>query len=65
MLGEKNVDYISVKEAAALWKVSERWVKQLCEEKRIKGVSRFGRSWMIPKDTEKSQDLRRVSKKKV
>lgn len=57
------MDYISVKEAAALWEVSERWVQQLCEENRIKGVRRFGRSWMIPKDAEKPQDLRRTAKK--
>lgn len=57
------MDYISVKEVAALWEVSERWVQQLCEENRIEGVRRFGRSWMIPKDAEKPQDLRRTSKK--
>lgn len=30
-----------------------------CEENRIKGVQRFGRSWMIPKTAEKPKDLRR------
>lgn len=51
--------YISVKEAAKMWNVSERWVQRLCEEDRIDGVIRFGRSWMIPKDAEKPKDLRR------
>lgn len=49
------MDYISVKEAAALWDVSERWVQKLCEENRIKDVQRFGRSYMIPKNTEKPE----------
>lgn len=53
------MDYMSVREAAALWDISERWVQKLCDEGRIDGVLRFGRSWMIPKGAEKPQDLRR------
>ena len=53
------MDYISVKDAAGLWNVSERWVQTLCGEGRIVGVQRFGRSWMIPKDASKPDDLRK------
>lgn len=53
------MDYISVKDAVRLWNVSERWVQVLCGEGRIAGVQRFGRSWMIPKDAGKPDDLRR------
>lgn len=53
------MDYISVKEAAQRWNVSERWIQKYCMEGRIPNVSRFGRSWMIPKDAEKPDDLRR------
>ena len=52
------MDFISVKEASQLWDISERWVQKLCEENRIDGVQRFGRSWMIPKDAKKPYDLR-------
>ena len=38
------MEFISVKEASQLWDISERWVQKLCEEKRIDGVQRFGRS---------------------
>ncbi len=55
------MDYISVKEAAELWNVSERWVQKFCAEDRIPNVIRFGRSWMIPKDAERPNDLRRKS----
>lgn len=41
------------------WEISERRIQKLCEENRIKGVQRFGRSWMIPKTAEKLKDLRR------
>ena len=53
------MDFMSVREASQLWNISERWVQKLCEENRIDGVQRFGRSWMIPKDAKKPSDLRR------
>lgn len=52
------MDYISAREASRLWDISERWVQKLCENNRIDGVQRFGRSWMIPKDAKKPCDLR-------
>ncbi len=52
------LDYISVKEASAKWEISERWVQKLCGENRIKGVMRFGNSWMIPRSAQKPNDLR-------
>lgn len=53
------MDYISVKEAAQKWEISERRVQKLCEDSRIDGIQKFGRSWMIPKTTNKPIDLRR------
>lgn len=50
---------MSAKEMASKWKISEWRIQKLCEENRMKGVQRFGRSWMIPKTLEKSKDLRR------
>lgn len=60
------MDFISVREVASKWEISERRVQRLCEDGRIEGVQRFGRSWMIPKDAEKPTDLRkqRLSKNK-
>ena len=52
------VNYISVKDAAKKWAISERRVQKLCEGNRIEGVIRFGHSWMIPKDAKKPADLR-------
>ena len=53
------MDYISVREAAQKWDISERRVQKLCEGNRINGIQKFGRSWMIPKTAEKPTDLRR------
>ena len=53
------MDYISVREAAQKWEISERRVQKLCEKSRINGIKKFGRSWMIPKTAKKPTDLRR------
>ena len=53
------MDFISVKEAAELWNVSERWVQKFCVEDRIPNVQKFGRSWMIPKEAVRPDDLRK------
>lgn len=53
------LNYISVREVAEKWGISERRVQKLCEEDRIDGVIRFGRSWAIPKDAGKPKDSRK------
>jgi len=45
--------YISVKDAAIRWDISERQVQKLCITGRIKGVTRFSNAWAIPEDTDK------------
>jgi len=59
----KLPDYISVKETAEKWEISERRVQKLCEEDRIEGVVRFDHAWMIPREAEKPADQRRIRKK--
>lgn len=51
-------EYISVKDAAKKWSVSERRVQKLCEQNRIDGVVRFGYVWAIPANAEKPADKR-------
>ena len=52
------LEYISAPEAARKWGISERRVQKLCEEKRIPGVAKFSRMWLIPKDALKPVDRR-------
>lgn len=52
-------EYMSVKSASEKWKISERRIQKLCEEKRIDGVIRFGHAWAIPTSAEKPVDMRR------
>lgn len=55
-----KMDYISVKDAAVKWEISERRIQKLCEDNRIEGIQRFGRSWMIPRSAEKPADQRKL-----
>ncbi len=52
-------DYMTVQDAAKQWDISERRIQKLCEEKRIPGVVRLSRVWLIPKDAEKPIDKRK------
>lgn len=56
------MEYMTVREAAEKWSITERWVQKLCEEKRIKGAVRFSRVWMIPTNAKKPVDGRRKEK---
>ena len=52
------MDYMTLKEAAEKWGISERRVQILCSENRIPGVSKLGYMWLIPKNAEKPIDGR-------
>jgi len=45
--------YISVRDAAARWDITERQVQKLCVEGRVKGATRFANAWAIPEDEPK------------
>lgn len=50
--------YMTVKQAAEKWGISDRRVRILCSEGKIPGVTREGRSWKIPADAKKPEDGR-------
>ncbi len=50
--------YMTVKQAAEKWGISDRCVRILCAEGKVSGVIREGRRWMIPVDTRKPLDGR-------
>lgn len=50
--------YITVGEAAARWKISERRVEILCKTDRIPGAVKEGKKWLIPYHSEKPSDSR-------
>ena len=54
------MDTISIKQAAEQWGISDRRVRVLCEQGKISGVIKQGRSYLIPADARKPVDGRTV-----
>lgn len=52
------MEYLTVRETAEKWRLSDRMVQQLCIDGRIPGAQKFGKSWAIPAEAEKPQDPR-------
>lgn len=50
--------YMTAKQAAEQWGISDRRVRILCSESKIPGVIREGRNWKIPVDAKKPEDGR-------
>ena len=42
--------YLSIKETAVRWGISERRIQVLCKQNRIPGIITIGRTWGIPDD---------------
>ena len=40
--------YITLKEAAEKWGISERRIRILCTDGRIEGATKMGPMWLIP-----------------
>jgi LuxR family maltose regulon positive regulatory protein len=53
-----GLHYITPKEAAAKWGISQRRVHTLCQEGRLRGVERHGWTWLIPATANKPGDAR-------
>lgn len=55
------MDYILAKEAAEKWGITVRRVQVLAKENRIPGVKLVGKTWMIPADAQKPEDIRKTT----
>jgi hypothetical protein len=53
------MEYITTREAAEKWKISERRVQVMCKQEKIPGASKLGWAWAIPKGADKPEDGRR------
>lgn len=59
IVGRKRMEYITVKETAKKWNISERLVQKYCAAGRIEGVDKFGGIWKIPSNAVKPMDPRK------
>ncbi len=58
------MEYLSAKDTAKAWGISQRRVSLLCAEKRIEGATFVGNMWLIPKSAQKPVDKRTLRYKK-
>src|SRR5690554_4469989 len=56
------MNYISAKEVAKLWGISQRRVAILCSTDRIPNAKKIGSMWLIPKYAKKPNDGRSARK---
>ena len=57
--------FMTVKQAAEKWGISDRRIRVLCAEGKIPGAYQEGRGWKIPADAEKPADGRYRSRESV
>lgn len=57
--------FITLKEAAEKWGISERRIRILCTEGRVEGATKMGPMWVIPADSVKPEDKRVKSEKYI
>ena len=62
---DMNMEYMTIKEAAEKWGISERRIQTICNEGMVPGVIKFGHAWAIPKDAVKPVDKRIKSGKYI
>lgn len=59
------MEYMTVREAAQQWNISQRLIQQYCIEGRIEGAKKFGGAWAIPVGAQKPEDPRKTRKQEV
>jgi hypothetical protein len=52
------MEWMTVKEAGALWGITPRRVTILCADGKVVGAQRLGNMWVIPQGAEKPLDGR-------
>ena len=63
-MGLEN-ELMTTTEAAELWGISMRRVQILCENGKVTGAVRMGRTWIIPRETTKPMDGRTKAAKET
>lgn len=57
------MDYMTTKEAAGIWGISDRRALQYCNAGRIGDAIKMGNTWLVPKSAEKLADGRMKNEK--
>lgn len=55
-----DMGYLTTLEMSEKWGISARRIALLCEQGRIAGVVKKGKTWLIPEEAEKPADKRKI-----
>ena len=58
------MEYLTTIEMSKRWGITSRRIVFLCEQGRINGVVKKGKTWLIPCDSEKPKDARKNNNSK-
>lgn len=53
------MEFLTTKQASELWGISARRVAILCEQGRVEGAVKAGKTWLLPPHAKKPQDARK------
>lgn len=56
----RDMEYLTTLEMSEKWGISARRIALLCEQGRIAGVVKKGKTWLIPEDAQKPADKRKI-----
>ena len=56
------MDFLTTKEISEIWKISSRRISLLCNQGRVEGAVKKGKTWLIPKNSKKPEDPRHIRK---
>ena len=56
----RDMEYLTTLEMSEKWGISARRIALLCEQGRIVGVVKKGKTWLIPREAEKPADKRKI-----
>lgn len=62
-LRRRDMEYLTTLEMSEKWGISARRIALLCEQERIEGAIKKGKTWLIPEAAEKPADKRKNVKK--
>jgi hypothetical protein len=58
------MEYLTTIEMSEKWGITPRRIAVLCEQGRIVGVVKKGKTWLIPYNSEKPEDARKINHNK-
>lgn len=52
------MEFLTTKQASELWGITARRIAILCEQGRISGAVKAGKTWLLPPNSQKPNDAR-------